>query len=114
MLFDGSGTKSTGEGTMARFILKDGVSVRRLGKTVFKIAEKSAKRAGALTEKEKDVNAQRLKELIVPSFARKVEVVYDTPGKVHIIIPNLGGASYSGNEFANECMGSIVIRGCGS
>jgi len=99
---------------MARFKLNRGVTEKDLGKAVLEIAEDVASKAAPLSEEDRKLYADRLKALMDPAFASKLEVLYDTSATIHIIIPALGGAVYSGNDFANECMGSIVIRGCGS
>jgi hypothetical protein len=99
---------------MARFKLNPGVTEKDLGKAVLEIAEDVASKGGRLDEADRKLYSEKLKSLMDPAFAYKLEVLYDTSATIHIIIPDLGGAVYSGNDFANECMGSIVIRGCGS
>ena len=99
---------------MARFKLRPDYTEKQLGKLVLQIAEANGKSGGRLGEKEKADYQQQLSEMIDPAFAGAIEVTYDTAGKFHIVIPWLGGKTYSGNDLAEESMGSIVIRGCGS
>lgn len=96
---------------MARFGLTQGVDDKQLGKLVLEIAEEAGKNGGQLDEGQKSLFKGQLRDMI--NFAGDIDVVYDTPNKVHIVIPYLGEAVYSDNNLANEAMGYIVIRGCG-
>ncbi|MEX0404901.1 hypothetical protein ABGN05_04405 [Aquibium sp. LZ166] len=98
---------------MARFKLTSGSEDRDIGKAVLEAAEAAGKNGGKLDDAEKRAFEARIKELIDPTFAGSVEVLYDTPDQIHIVIPYLPDATYSDNNFANEAMGHIVVRGCG-
>jgi hypothetical protein len=98
---------------MARFRLNAGYDDKDLGNLILKMAEAAGPNNGEIDEKQKADFEQQLGALIDPSFAGKVEIVYDTPDKIHVVVPFLGKLVYSDNNFANEAMGYIVIRGCG-
>ncbi len=99
---------------MARFKLREGYTEKDLGKLVLQIAEANGKSGGRLSQKEKADYQQQLSKMVDPAFAGAIQVVYDAGGVINIVIPWLGGKDYSGNDLANEAMGSIVICGCGS
>jgi hypothetical protein len=83
---------------MARFRLKAGYDEKDLGELILKMAEAAGPNNGTIDEKQN---------------AKQIEFVYDTPDKIHVVIPFLGKEVYSDNNFANEAMGYIGIRGCG-
>jgi len=89
---------------MARFILKPGVSEKQLGALVLRYAE----------SKSGDLAAQ-IKDMIeVPGVTDfEVVVVEDAEDKIHVIVPWLPDQKYSDNEMAHECMGGIIMKGCG-
>lgn len=98
---------------MARFRLKAGYDEQQLGKLILQMAEAAGPNDGKIDEKSKADFERQLGDMIDPAFAGKLEVVYDTPDTVHVIIPFLGKRVYSDNNFANESMGDIAVRGCG-
>ncbi len=99
---------------MARFKLNPGDEQKAVGEIVLQLAEAAGANNGQISdEKQKAELEGRLLGLIETSFRNSVKIVYDTPDKIHIVIPYLGKWKYSDNNFANEAMGGIVIMGCG-
>lgn len=91
---------------MARFRLKAGYDEKDLGKLILELAETS--------DREERTRLQReIGDMLDPGFTPDIEFVYDTDKTVHIVVPNLERKKYSDNDFANEAMGYIVLRGCG-
>jgi hypothetical protein len=98
---------------MARFRLKAGYDEKDLGELILKMAEAAGPNNGTIDEKQQADFQRQLESLIDPAFAGNIEFVFDTPDKIHVVIPFLGKEVYSDNNFANEAMGYIGIRGCG-
>lgn len=100
---------------MARFELASrSTDLEQLGEMVLQIAEQTNGKTSSLTTTIKDQNEQSIKSLIDPSFASKINLVYDDEDTINIVIPYLEGQVYSGNKLAHEAMGTIVIMGCAS
>jgi hypothetical protein len=98
---------------MARFRLKAAYTEKQLGEVILKMAEAAGPNNGKLEQKQLDGFTSQLQTMIDSSANDKFEFVFDTADTVHIVIPFLGRKVYSDNDFANEAMGDIVIRGCG-
>jgi hypothetical protein len=98
---------------MARFRLKADSYEKDLGKLILQMAEAAGPNNGKIGDPDKMEFEQRLKDMIDPAYAGQIEFVYDTPDKIHVVVPFLGKTVYSDNDFANEAMGVIVIKGCG-
>jgi hypothetical protein len=98
---------------MARFRLRDGYDEKDLGQLILSIAEAAGPNEGAIDEKQKASLERKVRALVDRKTAKQIEFVYDTPDKIHVVVPFLGQQVYSDNNFANEAMGYIVIRGCG-
>jgi hypothetical protein len=99
---------------MARFKLREGYEEKDLGRKVLEIAATNGKSGGKLSAEQQARFEQQLKDMVDQAFAASIKVVYDGPDTIHIVIPWVGGADYTGNDLADECMGSIVITGCAS
>lgn len=99
---------------MARFRLVSRASLEQLGELVLQIAEQTNGKTSSMTTTIKDQNQQSIQGLVDPSFAPKINLVYDDEDTINIVIPYLDGKVYSGNDLAHEAMGTIVIMGCAS
>lgn len=98
---------------MARFRLKAGYNEKQLGEVVLKMAEAAGPNNGKLDQKQLDDFTAQIQTMIDFEANDKIEFVFDTAETTHIVVPFLGRKVYSDNDFANESMGDIVIRGCG-
>ena len=99
---------------MARFKLEDGKETEDLGKTVLSIAEEVGGDVNILTRDVMNTHQDQVRALVAQGFQEKIQLVYDTAETVHVVIPYLGGETYSDNNLANQAMGTIVIMGCAS
>ncbi len=95
---------------MARFKLKKGKTDKDLGKAIFQLAKAGGGKGG---KAERASCETGLTDLIDPSFASSVRIVYDKSKTIHIVVPYLGEGEYPDNDFADESMGCVVLRGCG-
>jgi hypothetical protein len=98
---------------MARFRLKAGYDEKQLGEVVLKMAEAAGPNNGKLDERQLADFTAQIQTMIDAAANDKFEFVFDTADTIHIVVPFLGKTVYSDNNFANEAMGGIVIRGCG-
>jgi len=99
---------------MARFKLRQGYTEKDLGRAVLAIAREYGQSGGKLGREQLERFQKALRDLIDPAFSGYIKPIYDTASEIHIVIPWVGETDYTGNDLADECMGSIVIRGCGS
>jgi hypothetical protein len=98
---------------MARFRLKSGFKEKDIGETVLKMAEAAGPNNGHLDGKELAKFREEFDKMLDPEDAKLVDFVFDTPKKIHLVIPFLGDYVYSDNDLANDAMGGICLKGCG-
>lgn len=103
---------------MARLIINPKYTLKDLGCEVL-----NAARSNALGSQEgRDAAERKIHEILADVGNPAVEIVYDSKGKVHIVIPDLSDKEPDPNpdheswccKLAYEAMGGIVVYGCGS